>query len=286
MLIGDVTEGRAREAIERHFGFLMPTPARRGDVPAAAGAPTRVPLGAIQTRSVTRYAALPPLDPDPRAALEIAIALLRPAIIGDLRQRLGESVTVDFWYRPSERAGNVGMRVIAPDATHDEMDAAIGAALRKAQQSMGIAVGLETARIGLVAEHVRAMETLLGEALARADDAAGRIHRIAQVDAAMVRDGAERWLRELPVRIDTGAVAGPEHFAAARLNTLPRSDFPEVRRHLFAQGLPVMAASWPGVGTAAAWLTLRTPTACRQVPMRSRHSRRVRRRGRSRCRLG
>lgn len=86
---------------------------------------------------MTRYAALPPLDPDPRAALEIAIALLRPAIIGDLRQRLGESVTVDFWYRPSERAVNVGMRVIAPDATHDEMDAAIGAALGKGATKYG-----------------------------------------------------------------------------------------------------------------------------------------------------
>lgn len=114
VIVGDVDPAAAMALIERRLAVLPPRasePRQPPPYPAASVAPRTISMRG-RSRSVTLYKAAPSLEDPSGMALERGVGDLQNALAKRSREAFGVNVASSLWYRPSEKAGNLGMRLV------------------------------------------------------------------------------------------------------------------------------------------------------------------------------
>jgi predicted Zn-dependent peptidase len=114
VIVGDVDPAAAMALVERRLASLPPLASKPRQHPlhsAVSVAPRTISLQG-RSRSVTLYKAAPSLKDPSGFALERGVGDLQNALARRSREAFGVTVASSLWYRPSEKAGNLGMRLV------------------------------------------------------------------------------------------------------------------------------------------------------------------------------
>lgn len=114
VVVGDVDPAAAMALVERQLASL---PGRASELrqpplnPAAPVVPRTISMRG-RSRSVTLYKSAPSLGDRSGIALERWVGSLQTALATSAREAFGVTVASSLWYRPSDKAGNLGLRLV------------------------------------------------------------------------------------------------------------------------------------------------------------------------------